>query len=130
MGSTPSLQATFDRWSGAPWPSKRKQAIRLPSASPRLSIGFRSRTGVADQPAGEPMLNGYEAFAVGGAFLVAAILVWKKLRFIERRLGELQNEINELRTVESRLFMMALNAKSKEEAADSPTVAGEKNVAD
>jgi hypothetical protein len=68
MGSTPSLQATFDRWSGPPWPSKRKQASRLPSASPRLSIGFRSRTGVADQPAGQPMLNGYEAFAVGGAF--------------------------------------------------------------
>jgi hypothetical protein len=68
---------------------------------------------VADQPAGERMLNGYEAFAVGGAFLVAAIFVWKKLRFIQRRLGELRNEINELRTVESRLFMMALNAKSK-----------------
>ena len=67
------------------------------------------------------MQNGYEAFAVGGAFLVSAIFVWKKLLFIEKGLGKLQNEINELRTVESRLFMMALNAKSKEEAADSPT---------
>ena len=71
------------------------------------------------------MQNGYEAFAVGGAFLIAAIFVWKKLRFIKKGLGKLQNEINELRTVESRLLMMALNAKSKEEAADSPLRGGE-----
>jgi hypothetical protein len=46
-----------------------------------------------------------------GTFLVVVILIWKKLRFIDARLREMQNEINELHTVESRLFMMALNVK-------------------
>ncbi len=59
------------------------------------------------------MLSEYEAFAVGGAFLLASIFFWKRLRFVEGRLGKLQNEINALRTIESRLFMMALIAKSK-----------------
>jgi hypothetical protein len=35
---------TFDRWSGPPLLLRRKQASRLPSASPRRSTGLRSRT--------------------------------------------------------------------------------------
>jgi hypothetical protein len=58
----------------------------------------------------------YVALAIG-AFLIVVIMIWKRLRFIGARLIEMQNELNELRTIESRLFMMALNADSKVEAS-------------
>jgi hypothetical protein len=54
----------------------------------------------------------YTAFAIG-AFFIAVVLIWKKLRFIDARLREMRTELNELRTVETRLFMMALNASPK-----------------
>jgi hypothetical protein len=57
----------------------------------------------------------YTAFAIG-AFFIAVVLIWKKLRFIDARLREMRTELNELRTVETRLFMMALNASPKLEA--------------
>jgi hypothetical protein len=57
----------------------------------------------------------YTAFAIG-AFLIAVFLIWKKLRFIDTRLTEMRDELNELHTIESRLFMMALNANPKLEA--------------
>ncbi len=43
VGLTPSLPATFDRRSGPPWSSKRKQVNRSPGASPLRWIGSRSR---------------------------------------------------------------------------------------
>ncbi len=49
-------------------------------------------------------------------WLAAATLIWKKLRFLEARLKKMQNELTELHTVESRLFLMALNSKAKAEA--------------
>jgi hypothetical protein len=58
----------------------------------------------------------YAALAIG-AFLIAVIMIWKRLRFIEARFIEMQIELKELHTIESRLFMMALNANSKAEAS-------------
>jgi hypothetical protein len=56
----------------------------------------------------------YTAFAIG-AFFIAVVLIRKKLRFIDARLREMRTELNELRAVETRLFMMALNASPKRE---------------
>ena len=41
----------------------------------------------------------YVALAIG-AFLIVVIMIWKRLRFIGARLIEMQNELNELRTIE------------------------------
>jgi hypothetical protein len=65
----------------------------------------------------------YAAVAVG-TFLIVVILIWKKLRTIDMRLREMQAELNELHTVESRLFIMALNANPKTQAPKAePTIA-------
>jgi DNA-binding transcriptional regulator of glucitol operon len=60
-----------------------------------------------------------------GAFVIAVILVWWKFRVIHRRLGRMQQEINELRWMESRLFMMGINAKPE---VDRPEAEAEKGV--
>ena len=52
----------------------------------------------------------YEALAIG-IFLVAAILFWKKVRAVEKRLGKVQREINVLRVQESRRFVIELNSR-------------------
>jgi hypothetical protein len=65
----------------------------------------------------------YAAVAVG-TFLIIVILIWKKLRTIDMRLREMQAELNELHAVESRLFIMALNANPKAQAPKAePTIA-------
>jgi hypothetical protein len=75
---------------------------------------------------GRPMMAEYTSFAIG-VFLVVAIMVWKKLRVIDKRLTEMQNEVDELRTIESRLFIMALNANP--EVSTSPERTVPENVA-
>jgi hypothetical protein len=59
----------------------------------------------------------HSAAFVIGTFLFVVVLIWKQLRFIDTRLRGMRTELNELRTVETRLFMMALNANPKVEAA-------------
>jgi DNA-binding transcriptional regulator of glucitol operon len=49
------------------------------------------------------------------AFLIGVILVWWRFRGIGRRLGRMQQEIDELRWMESRLLMMGIHAKPKVE---------------
>jgi hypothetical protein len=56
-----------------------------------------------------------EMLAVGG-FMVVGILLWKRLRVIDTRLGTMQTEIDHLHAVESRLFVMMLNANSEVDA--------------
>jgi hypothetical protein len=58
----------------------------------------------------------YAAIAVG-AILLMVILFWKKLRVIDAQLRRMQNEFDQLQTIESRLFFMALNANPKVEAS-------------
>jgi hypothetical protein len=65
----------------------------------------------------------YAAVAVG-IFLIAGIMIWKKLRIIDERLREMQAELNRLHAVESRLFIKALNANPKAQAPKAePTIA-------
>ena len=59
------------------------------------------------------MVIGDAAFVIGAFLTVVMILVWKKLRMIDRRLGEITNELNDVRTIETRLFMIAINEKFK-----------------
>jgi hypothetical protein len=65
---------------------------------------------------GGTMTVEYEALAIG-VLLIAVILLWKKARVFDARLLKLQNGLDELRTVESRLFLMALNANPKGDAS-------------
>jgi hypothetical protein len=46
------------------------------------------------------------------AFLIVVILAWRKFRAMDRRFERMQQEINELRWLESRLFLMEVNARS------------------
>jgi hypothetical protein len=52
----------------------------------------------------------YAALGVG-AFLVALIFIWKKLRVLDAQLEQMSAEINQLQIQESRRLLMALNAK-------------------
>jgi hypothetical protein len=55
-----------------------------------------------------------------GAFLTGVILVWIRFRTIERQLGQMRQDINELRWMESRLFMLGMKApKANHSEADS-----------
>ena len=45
------------------------------------------------------------------ASLSLVILAWRKFRAIDRRFEQIQQEINELRWMESRLFLMEVNAR-------------------
>ena len=58
-----------------------------------------------------------------GAFVIAAILVWrqlrvirKKLRVVDTRFREMRAELNELHAVKARLFIAEMNAQCKVEA--------------
>jgi len=44
------------------------------------------------------------------ALLSALILIWRRFQKIDKRLERMQQEINELRWIESRLFLMGVNA--------------------
>jgi hypothetical protein len=50
------------------------------------------------------------------ASAIVVILAWRKFRAMDRRFERMQQEINELRWMESRLFLMEVNAR--------PTVVG------
>jgi hypothetical protein len=54
-----------------------------------------------------------------GAFLTGVFLVWRRFRGVDRRLGQMQQEINELRWMESRLFMLGMNAPKIDSEVDS-----------
>jgi hypothetical protein len=43
--------------------------------------------------------------------LITLILVWRKFRAVDKRFEQMKHEINELRWIESRLFLMALNPR-------------------
>jgi hypothetical protein len=45
-----------------------------------------------------------------GAFLTGVIFVWMRFRAIDRQLRQMHQEINELRWMESRLFMLGMSA--------------------
>jgi hypothetical protein len=58
-----------------------------------------------------------------GAFVIAAILVWRQLRVIRKKLRafdarfrEMRMELNELHAVKARLFIAEMNAQCKVEA--------------
>jgi hypothetical protein len=55
-------------------------------------------------------LGEYAAFGLG-VILIAIILVWKKLRAFDARLGEVRAELNQLQILESRRLIMAMNIK-------------------
>ena len=46
-----------------------------------------------------------------GAIVLVMILIWRRFRVIDRRLARMQQEINELRWIESRLFLIGVNAR-------------------
>jgi hypothetical protein len=60
------------------------------------------------------------AVYVVGVFLVLA-LMWRTQHVIGNGLNEIQNEVSELRNLVSRLFVMALNARSAAEPAVTET---------
>lgn len=66
-----------------------------------------------------------QAFAAG-ALLVVAVAIWR-LRRIERRLQRMRKDIDELHKLESRLYVMALNANS---GAEAPKVEARIGAAD
>jgi hypothetical protein len=65
-----------------------------------------------------------ECVALGvGAILIAAILVWKKLRAFDAQLGQIRADLNHLQTLESRRLIIGMNSKaeSKDECNKSST---------
>jgi hypothetical protein len=46
-----------------------------------------------------------------GVILIAAVLVWRKLRIFDARLGQIRAELNQLQILESRRLIMAMNIK-------------------
>jgi hypothetical protein len=54
------------------------------------------------------------------AFLTGVILVWRRFRVIDGRLGQMQQEINELRWIESRLFMLGMKAPKVDHSEADP----------
>jgi len=62
----------------------------------------------------------YAVEFVMGAFLIVVILIWRKLRSIskmQKQLSEMQKELKDSHILFSRLFMTAMNANPKVEAA-------------
>jgi hypothetical protein len=57
------------------------------------------------------MLPEYSVLFLICAFLMVVILACRKLRAMDRRFERMQQEINELRWMESRLFLMEVNAR-------------------
>jgi type II secretory pathway component PulM len=68
----------------------------------------------------------YVVLSFIGAFLIAVILAWRKFQAVDRQFARMQQEINELRWMESRLFLMEVNAKR---AADRTDAVSQKGVA-
>jgi hypothetical protein len=62
------------------------------------------------------------------AFLLALILLWKKFRSLDKRLERMQQQINELRWIESRLFLMGVNARPTAVQAASEFQKGSKDA--
>jgi hypothetical protein len=60
-----------------------------------------------------------------GAIVLVMILIWRRFRVIDRRLARMQQEINELRWIESRLFLIGVNARP---GADLGEVESQKRV--
>jgi hypothetical protein len=57
------------------------------------------------------LLDQYALFAIGMLVVFAAgLFLWKKLRKIEVRLDNLRGEVNQLRLIEARRFLVALNS--------------------
>jgi hypothetical protein len=54
------------------------------------------------------------------AFLIGVILVWRRFRAVDRRLGQMQQEINELRWMESRLLMLGMKAPKVDHSEADP----------
>jgi type II secretory pathway component PulM len=65
----------------------------------------------ARNPGNGMMSIEYGLLAANGAFLVVVVLIWSRLRAVDRRLASMQDEIKKLHVMESRLFIMALNAR-------------------
>lgn len=57
------------------------------------------------------MKSEYVALSLIGVFLVAAVLTWRKFRAVDRQFAKMQQQINEMRWMESRLFLMEVNTK-------------------
>jgi hypothetical protein len=57
----------------------------------------------------------YAAFGLG-VILIAIILVWKKLRALDARLGQIRAELNQLQILESRRLIMAMNLKTDDQS--------------
>ena len=57
----------------------------------------------------------YVAVAVG-AFVLMVILIWKQLR-VDRQLRQLRKEVDQLQIIESRRFLMDLNAHPTADAS-------------
>jgi hypothetical protein len=53
---------------------------------------------------------GEAAFGLG-VILIVTVLVWKKLRVLDARLGQVRAELNHLQILESRRLIMAMNIK-------------------
>jgi hypothetical protein len=73
----------------------------------------------------DPLLQGcrlmkpeYLTLSLIGAFLIVVILAWRKFHAVDRQFARMQQEINELRWMESRLFLMEVNAKGAADRAD------------
>jgi hypothetical protein len=66
-----------------------------------------------------------------GVFLVVLILIWKRLHAMDTQLRKMRSEIDQLQTIESRLFFMALNSNAKRIAPKTANHApAESNVGD
>ena len=61
----------------------------------------------------------HAALAIG-AFFMVVIMIWRKLRFIDARLSNMQKEHDEFHILYSRLFMTAMNANPKVDVAFPP----------
>jgi hypothetical protein len=46
-----------------------------------------------------------------GVILIAAVLVWRKLRIVDARLGQICADLNQLQILESRRLIIAMNLK-------------------
>jgi hypothetical protein len=66
----------------------------------------------------------YLALSLICAFLIAVILTWRKFRAIDGRFARMQQEINELRWMESRLFLMEVYAKNTADRTDAASQKG------
>jgi len=62
----------------------------------------------------------YAALGIG-SFLILLILIWKRLRYLDARLGQVCAEITQLQLLESRRLLIALNTKPNGNEANAET---------